>query len=208
MKDLIVLVADSQMRAATEKLLAREHALGIATPSFEIFVHPERDAGVFGKCQDFLRSFQQSFRFALVMFDREGCGSNEAAKQIQQIVKKRLDESGWIERNQVVVIDPELEIWVWADSPNVSKSLGLSDKQLQEILAKYERNENLKPKDPKAAMEDALKKSHLPRSSAIYANLASIVTLRNCRDKSFSDFKSALVKWFGRSSLPLAEQSK
>lgn len=208
MKDLIILAADSQMRAATEKLLMREPALGILTPSFEIFVHPERDAGVFGKCQDFLRPFQQLYRFALVMFDRDGCGSKESARQIQQIVKERLDQAGWNERNQVVVLDPELEIWVWADSPNVSRSLGLSEKQLKEILSHYERDENLKPKDPKAAMEDALKKSHLRRSAAIYANLASTVTLKNCRDRSFSDFKSALVKWFGRPPMSLIEQSK
>lgn len=208
MKDLIILVADSQMRAATEKLLMREPALGIVTPSFEIFVHPERDAGVFGKCHDFLRPFQQLYRFALVMFDREGCGSKESARQIQQIIKERLDQAGWNERNQVVVLDPELEIWVWADSPNVSRSLGLSERQLREVLSKYERDLNLKPKDPKAAMEDALRKSRLPRSSAIYANLASTVTLKNCRDRSFSDFKSALVKWFGRSPLPAIEVSE
>jgi hypothetical protein len=197
MKDLIVLVADGQMKAAIEKLLTREHSFGISKPSFEVFVHPERDPGVFGKCQDFLRPFHQFYRFALVMFDREGCGSNEPTQAIQETLKERLDESGWKGRHQVVVLDPELEIWVWADSTNVAKILGLSQKQLQKILAKHKRNANLKPKDPKAAMEDALKKSRLPRSSAIYARLASSVTLKNCKDKSFGDLKSALVSWFG-----------
>ncbi len=208
MKDLIVLVADSQMRAATEKLLRREQAFGITSPSFEIFVHPERDPGVFGKCQDFLRPFQKLYRFALVMFDRKGCGSQEAAQRIRQIVQERLDKTGWQGRNQIVVIDPELEIWVWADSPHVSRSLGLPEEQLKEILAKYERDENQKPKDPKAAMEEALKKSRLPPSSAIYANLAATVTLKNCRDASFSQFKSTLVEWFGRSPLSAIKRSE
>lgn len=208
MKDLIVLVADSQMRAATEQLLTREQALGIATPSFDVVVHPERDAGVFGKCQDFLRPFHRLYRFTLVMFDREGCGSPETVQGIQQIVQKRLDAAGWLGRNQIVVIDPELEIWVWADSPHVSRSLGLPGEQLKEILARYQRDENQKPKDPKAAMEEALKKSRLPRSSAIYANLAATVTLKNCRDASFLHFKSTLVEWFGRSPLPAIERSE
>ncbi|MCI0613518.1 hypothetical protein L0244_11075, partial [bacterium] len=145
MKDLIVLVADGQMKAATEKLLAREHSLGITKPNFEIFVHPERDAGVLGKCQDFLRPFHYLYRFALVMFDRDGCGSQGTAQAIQEAVKKRLDESGWNGRNRVVVLDPELEIWVWADSPNVAKALGLSESELQEILVRHQRDVNLKP---------------------------------------------------------------
>lgn len=207
MKDLIVLVADGQMKAATEKLLSREHSLGITKPIFEIFVHPERDAGVFCRCQDFLRPFQQFYRFALIMFDRDGCGSQESAKIIHETTKKRLDESGWKTRNQVVVLDPELEIWVWADSPNVAKALGLSENELQKILVEHQRDANLKPKDPKVVMEKALRKSRLPRSSAIYANLASTVTLKNCKDKSFNDFRSALVKWFGNALNPLVENS-
>ena len=182
-------------------------ALCITKPVFDIFVHPERDAGVFCRCQDFLRPFQLFYRFALIMFDRDGCGSQESAKIIQEITKKRLNESGWNDRNQVVVLDPELEIWVWADSPNVAKALGLSENELQKILFGYQRDDNLKPKDPKAAMEKALRKSRLPRSSAIYANLASTVTLKNCQDKSFNDFKSALVNWFGNSLNPLVEHS-
>lgn len=107
-----------------------------------------------------------------------------------------------------MVIDPELEIWVWADSPHVSRSLGLPEEQLKEMLARYERDENQKPKDPKAAMEEALKKSRLPRSSAIYANLAATVTLKNCREASFSQFKLTLVEWFGRSPLSAIERSE
>jgi hypothetical protein len=106
-----------------------------------------------------------------------------------------------------VVLDPELEIWVWVDSPNVAKALGLSESELQEILVRHQRDANLKPKDPKAAMEKALRKSRLPRSSAIYANLASTVTLKNCKDKSFNDFRSALVNWFGNSLNPLIENT-
>jgi hypothetical protein len=95
----------------------------------------------------------------------------------------------------------------WDERFNVAKAFGLPENELQKILAGCQRDVNLKPKDPKAIMEKALKKSRLPRSSAIYANLASTVTLKNCQDKSFNDFKSALVNWFGNSLNPLGEQS-
>lgn len=95
------------------------------------------------------------------------------------------------------MLNPELEIRIWADSPHVAKSLGLSKKQLEEILAQHDRDANGKPKDPKTVMEAALRKANLRRSSAIYANLAASVSFKNCRDQSFSDFKSALVGWFG-----------
>ncbi len=198
MKDLLVLVADTQMKAAIEKLLMRERALGITKPSFDVFVHPERDPGVFRKCHDFLRPFQHLYRFALVLFDRDGCGSQDVVQILRQEVKNRLNESGWHGRNQVVVLDPELEVWVWADSTNVAKVLGVSRGELETILATYNRDANFKPINPKEAMEAVLKKSRLPRSSAIYSKLAATVSVKNCRDKSFGELKSTLLAWFSR----------
>jgi hypothetical protein len=198
MKDLIVLVADSQMGATFENLLARDKSFGISKPTFEIAVHPERDAGVFGKCHDFLRPFHRQYRFALVVFDREGCGSDKSTENIRHEVIQRIDASGWAGRNQVIIIEPELEIWVWVESPNVAKALGLTKDQLDKILSKYRRDINMKPENPKAAMEEALKISGLPHSSAIFAYLASSVSFKNCRDMSFQMLKTTLESWFGK----------
>ena len=200
MKDLIVLVADKNMEAAIHGLLAREASLGIVKPSFDIRVHPERDPGVLGKCQDYLRPFLPLYGRALVMFDRVGCGSVHSAEDIRWTVKNRLDNAGWYERNHVVVLDPELEIWVWSDSPHVARALKLSPADLQQVLAHFPRDVHAKPVDPKGAMESALKMAKLPRSSAIYAALASSVSLNRCRDENFSSLKSILTLWFPRSN--------
>ncbi len=197
MKDLVALVADGQMEAALKKILLRERDLGINELTFDSYVHPERDPGVFSKSHEFLRPLQRQYRFALVLFDREGCGSHKATAEIQQIVTQRLNKSGWQQRNHVIVIDPELEVWVWAGSSFVAQALGLTDDQLHQVLARFTRDVNNKPSDPKKAMEDALRKARRPRSSAIYANLAAAVPFQACRDHSFVELKSTLVHWFG-----------
>ena len=48
-KDLIILVADKNMEHTIKGLLARPPALGIRPLSFDIRVHPERDAGCRGE---------------------------------------------------------------------------------------------------------------------------------------------------------------
>ena len=198
MKDLIVLVPDKNIEATIDKLLARENSLGIVKPAFDIHIHPERDPGVFGKCQEFLRPFLTLYRYALVMFDHAGCGSSQSAKDIQLGVQNRLDATGWHGRNHVVVLNPELEIWVWSDSPHVARALGLSQEALQQVLGDFARDDNAKPEDPKTAMESALRKAGLPRSSAIYSDLASSVSLNRCRDEVFLSLKSVLFFWFAK----------
>lgn len=198
MKDLVALVADVQMEAALKKILLRERDLGIAKLTFDIYVHGQRDPGVFGKCHEFLRPFQRQYRFALVLFDRDGCGAHKPAAEIQKIVTQRLDKSGWQHRSHVIVIDPELEIWAWAGSPFVAQALGLSDDQLNQVLTRYNRDANNKPHDPKKAMEDALRKARRPRSAAIYAELAARAPFQSCEDHAFVELQSTLFDWFGK----------
>lgn len=71
------------------------------------------------------------------------------------------------ERTEVVVIDPELEIWVWSASPHVEDVLGW--KGSTPPLRSWLCNQGLwgddrpKPQDPKRAMEGALYEKRIPR---------------------------------------------
>lgn len=53
-----------------------------------------------------------------------------------------------------------------------------------------------KPERPKEAMEQALRMVRLPRSSALYRQLAQQVSLARCTDASFLKFKALLQNWF------------
>lgn len=118
MKDLVVLVADKNMEHALKGIPRRSEALNIRPITFDIFIHPRRDPGVLNNAPNFLRLHMAKYRYALVLFDREGCGCNETAKVLEERVKRELQQSGW-QNAEAVILDPELEVWVFVDSPHV-----------------------------------------------------------------------------------------
>ncbi|MFA0742104.1 MAG: hypothetical protein DFNUSKGM_002224 [Candidatus Fervidibacter sacchari] len=198
MKDLVVLVADSNMKAAVQTLIEKRYkSLGICQVQADVLVHPRRDPGIFHEAHIFLQPLRNEYRYALVMFDHEGCGQeNRPARQLEQEVKERLEQADWQGRCEVIVLEPELEAWVWSSSPHVPKVLGLTPQKMQQILQRFPQNRLGKPQRPKEAMEECLKEAKIPRSSSIYAELAETVGLQNCVDPNFVKFRQTLQKWF------------
>lgn len=49
---------------------------------------------------------------------------------------------------------------------------------------------------PKEALEAALSRIKLPRSSAIYRRIADRASMRRCTDPAFHRFRLALASWF------------
>ncbi len=198
--DPIVLTADKNTPAAIGGLLSRPRTLGIrATPATRIVVHPRRDPAVLRDGHNLVRQFVDQARFCLVVFDREGSGElNRNSVELEQTVQSRLDASGWRDRSAVVVIDPELEVWVWSDSPVVAEVLGWKDRNLREWLAAnalFPAGAR-KPPRPKEAVEAALRASRTSRSSALYSDLARRVSFRSCADPVFARLRSCLAAWF------------
>lgn len=198
-KDLVILVADKDTNAAIQGLLQRHNALGIRQISVDVFVHVGHDPGVLNGAHEFLAPLTAQYAYALVMFDREGCGRKESAENLSQEVQSRLNGVGWSQRSNVIVLDPELEVWVWSDSPHVPVALRLSSDNLESLLrTNYRPEGQVKPIHPKEAMEEALYRSRTPRSSSIYSRLAQRVSLERCKDQAFLRLKDCLRKWFPR----------
>ena len=173
-EDLVVLVPGRDEQAALEGLFSRPQALGIREVRPNYQRHPDRDPGCLLKADVFLRREARRFRHVLVMFDRVGCGRDALTREeLEAEVEGRLSQSGWNDRATVVVIDPELEAWVWSDSPHVAEQLGWAGREPP--LGDWLRGRGLlsdgkvKPHDPKAAVEKALWAARKRRSSAIYA---------------------------------------
>jgi hypothetical protein len=204
-KDLIALVADKNMESILRGLLTRTESLEIRMLNFNVYTHIERDPGCLRKSQDFLRTHHRNYRHALVMFDRVGCGSeNKSREEIEQLVEDRLRQSGWGDRGAAIVIDPELENWVWTNSPHVQTALGWEGRipNLREWLISEGfllSPEASKPSHPKEAVEKAMRIAKKPRSSSIYLELAKSVTLAGCTDKAFLKFRQTMSKWFAKS---------
>lgn len=201
-KDLVVLVPDKNMAAAVTGILSRPESLRIRSVSAEIVVHPERDPGCRLRSPQMLSIFRNTCAHAIVMFDKEGCGKEESSREtLEAEVEADLQRAGWRDSSAVVVIDPELEAWVWSDSPQVDAFLGWAGKtpNLRDSLRGMGLlgEGQMKPQRPKEAMEKALHLVRKPRSSSIYQALAERVSLDRCGDPSFARFREILRGWFG-----------
>jgi hypothetical protein len=145
--------------------------------------------------------YQSRAQYALVVFDREGCGAESLSREsLESHVEAVLHESGWASRCSAVVIDPELEAWVWSDSPAVDQTLGWtgSTPPLRQWLVQkgFVDQEPLKPLRPKEALIAALRFRRKRQSASLFAELASKVGLSRCTDPAFLKLKYTLRNWF------------
>lgn len=201
--DLVWLVADKNMEAAARGLLGRPAALAIRPLVCEIVVHPRRDPGCFHDARAILDGYRDRAEHALVMLDRAWEGAPAAnAADVESQLEATLERGCGVEWAKAVVIDPELEAWVFAQSPHVDRALGWEARQpsLRQMLEQsglWPQQED-KPSDPKRAVEHALRAVHKPRSSSIYRQLAETVTLQGCQDRAFRRLTTLLRAWFGQ----------
>ncbi len=201
-KDLIILAPDKNVKYGMTVLLSRAESLNIRPISFEIFVHPERDPGVYRTAINFLRPFVKLYSHALVCFDHEGSGQeNISSDQLAMELRSQLERNGWQNRAEVIIFEPELEAWAWTESLHTANALGWDDYlSLKNWLVEknlWQKNA-IKPNRPKEALESSLREKRIPRSSSIYQSIAQKVSLQKCQDQSFKNFKEILIKWFPR----------
>jgi hypothetical protein len=207
MSDLVVLVADADMRETVSTLIARRHhSLAIRGDlSVDITVHPNRDAGCYQDAHTFLRPYSTTARNALVLFDHHGCGQDQrmSVEAVQDEVEARLVQNGWsAERVRVIVIAPELEAWVWTPSSKVDEVVGWHGRQpalrdwLQTQTPYWGQANPHKPEHPKEALQQALRHVRKPFSPSLFGALAGSVSLNGCIDPSFQRFRDALQAWY------------
>lgn len=198
MLDLIVLVADKSMQFALEGGLSRSAALGIREISFDIIVHSGRDGGARTSGPDLLRIYRGRFRHALLVLDREGCGVDSPAVAIEESLNGRLSEV-WQSEARAIVIDPEVDVWVWGADNALSPILRWSQEvTIREwlIARGFALDDQDKPLRPKEAMEAVLRFLRRPMSAALYRHIAGSISLAKCRDPSFRRLRSQLCTWF------------
>ena len=198
---LFVLVADNEMEQTLKSVLNRPESLGIRRLKYRCIRHPNRDNGCRTNAAQFLRSFLQTYNHSIVIFDRVGCGSEKSRTEIERDVDLALRHNGWGKRGRSIVIDPELEAWLWTSSPVVLKSLGWSRgyEELKSWLVNKElwNQSSSKPLDPKEALIQTLKRTRQKRSARLYGKIASSVSLQRCEDPAFCKLKRILRKWYG-----------
>lgn len=205
--DLVVLVADKDMQQALMGLLQRHQSLGIRTLTFNVFSHPEHDPACARLGVEFLSNLSSQYDHGLLLFDHEGCGREEdAPEKLQQSLNDEFARTDWGGRAKAIVIAPELEAWIWSESPNVDMVAGWHGRspRLREWLAAqgFLPEDKSKPPDPKRAFHAALREVGTARSASLYRQLAETVSLQTCQDRSFAELKSILKAWFPPAGTP------
>ena len=204
-KDLVVLAADKDMEYALKGLLSRPQALGIRAIEADIRVHPGHDPACAGRGVEYLSSFSEYYHYGLLLFDHEGSGREQTQPQaLQEALNRDFVHSAWGERARAIVLSPELEVWVWSNSPHIDDVAGWKDRQpsLRSWMVEqgWLEEGEVKPRRPKEALQAALREARIPRSPSLYQRIAERVSLRRCEDRAFLKFKDILGSWFPRDS--------
>ncbi|MBI2729319.1 MAG: hypothetical protein HYX40_00950 [Sphingobacteriales bacterium] len=204
MKDLVVIVADGTIQKVLEELLRRV-AVSSNTNNFtfDVISNIGHDAGCYNDSHEILINFVNQYFYAMVVFDKEGSGVEEKPRTtIEEDVESLLDKNGWAGRNSVIVIDPELENWIWQNSPHVENAFGWNSTDNlyawcygHGIIAQGES----KPFRPKESLQRILKETKTPFSSSIHKKIAEKVSYKNCQDPAFVKLTKTLYEWFKKS---------
>lgn len=199
MKDLILLVADKNTQFALKGALERPEALGIRPVEFEFRIHSGHDGGIRTTGPEMLTLLHRMFRHGLLVMDYEGCGEEQTnATALEAKLDERL-KTGWQNNAKAIVIEPEVDVWVWGSDNAVQQVIewpagqGIRD-WLRDRGFSFDCNN--KPTRPKEAMEEAMRKTRSPRSSALYQQIAERISVRHCKDNAFARLRTQLISWF------------
>jgi len=201
--DLVVLAADKSIDMALQGLLGRTESLRIRSVVAKHLVHPKHDPGCARTPEAVLRPYVRDCHYALVVMDHEGSGfEGKGREELESQIEQLLAKNGWdSDRAAAVVIEPELENWVWSESPIVAECLGWEGRAV-ELRTRLEEIEcwpqgETKPVRPKEAMRWVLRQVRKPWSSSIHGQLAQRVRFEGCTDPAFGKLCRTLRAWFG-----------
>lgn len=203
MRPLVILVADGTMQAVFRSFFRRERffeTLGCADFDFrpdDVFHNPQHtDGGLYQRAQELLRPYLTTHHRALVVLDRQ-FGAEKPAAQVRADMLQRLSRSGWQDRVDVIVIDPELEVWLWQDNPNIVRFLRYSGNLRSDMIRSGDwPSDALKPRDPKALFARLIRSGRAGTPMAVYSLIAANVSIKGCLDPSFLAMRDRLRAWF------------
>lgn len=214
-RDCLFLVADGAMGSVVDGFLSKGHLEGrLGCRQFEfdfdedVLESPRlglgADGGIHKHCHRMLQEngYMETHEKLVVMCDQQ-FGSERPAEEVRNEILEALRRNGWGDcRADVVVIDPELEVWIWQDSPHVEQVLGYSGagSLRDELKHGGEWPEgNDKPCHPKELIQQLCRKYRTPYSSAIYREISELVSVKQCKDPAFQQLVATLRFWFPRS---------
>ena len=207
MRDCVFLLADGTMEAMFKAFLGRQQShgsLGCGAFSFDpgkdlVVDARDNDPGVFRRAHQFLDPYRTTHRHAVVVLDNAWEGS-PGVNAIMEGIGKRLAQSGWDQqRYAVIVIEPELEAWIWQDNQHVETAFRYCGPPTLRVFLQQSNHwpaGQPKPSDPKAAVEHVVKRCQPGPKLVTFRKIMGKVSVRGCVDPAFQRLAAALRQWF------------
>jgi hypothetical protein len=207
--DLLFLVADSNMKEALGGFLDRQavhQIIGCRPIDFDArrdikVAKGQNDPGLYTRARELLGPLAKEYRHAVVVIDEEWDGS-PGAEAIKRQLDAQLASVGFAPPEGLsLVVQPEVDNWLWSDSPHSAKALGWAswDELRPALLGKgWLAEGEAKPARPKEAAEWALRNGagKAKRSAALYRKVAGSVSVQRCADPAVETLLDALRAWF------------
>jgi hypothetical protein len=158
------------------------------------------DGGIHRRAHDLLRRYLPSHHNVIVMLDKNFGGQLPAAIVREQILNNLL-HNGWsAECFEVVVIDPELEVWLWQrGNAHVARVFRYNGSVSLEAFLEAEgfwSAAALKPPRPKEAARLLLQRYRGGAPMVVYARIIENISVSGCQDPAFNLLAAALRRWF------------
>jgi len=207
MRDVIFLIADLECEATLRGFFSRDQfhrSLSCGRFSFDLKEDLLRDTvgkdpGVWKNAHQLLRTKRLTHERAMIILDNAWDGSPDV-EAIERDISNNMIASGWPrDRFEVVVIDPELECWIWQDNSHVDEAFGHERPPSLRVRlreASLWPEDQSKPPDPKRAVEMTNSWYRFGAPSAVFNEIASRVSIRGCTDPAFLKMRGALQRWF------------
>lgn len=212
MRDVVFHLADGHMEKGLRAFFRRDdwhHALGCRRfeinpeSNDDIYRVPGRtDGSLWKHAHDYLRSFRDQYEHAVIVLDAD-FDPHPGAAAVQTKISQALVGSGWdAGRFAVIVIEPELEAWLWAPNLNVAQAFGHADfNRLRQTLEREQlwNPGEPKPHDLKRARDRAAHLGGKRTGGPIFKGVFSEMSKRACErcvEPGFKLLRGTLQRWF------------
>lgn len=202
MTDLLLVTADQDAEFTVKALLKRHlKQFGIGDFTWEVIRNIGRDSGCRTDSVELLRDQIKRYRFTIVLFDFEGCEPpNNASKEaVAAKLEQDLSRNGWKDRCRAILIDPELENWIWTRHDRMARTIGWSGKDDLYVWLEREgwiTSGAAKPPRPKESFEAAIDITDIELSASLFEEIAEGAPLSRCTDPAFLALMEQLAEWF------------
>jgi len=203
--DLLAFVADADLLAVMEEVLARPAELGAGAFTFKVDRHTGRDPGMVKDGPELVRMRKAEAERCVLIWDHQGSGweARHTASESRIRIIDKLERFTWKDCSDALVLEPELEEWLWRDPPSIARHLEVEPANFDAWVDAFAGKQRLsattaKTTCPKELLYHVFKSrwNRQPRPGD-YRAIAKLADLSGWgHSASFSSLLGVLVRWF------------